>query len=44
MSNTVDPRLEAALRQLEVTANNFAIRLIRMADVRTAYVHSKSVK
>ena len=33
-----DPKLEAALRNLEVTANNFAVRLIRMAEVRAAYV------
>ncbi|WP_437277939.1 hypothetical protein WME90_43050 [Sorangium sp. So ce375] len=32
-----DPQLESALRELEVTANNFAMRLIRMAQVRTAY-------
>lgn len=30
--------LESALRQLEAQANQFAIRLIRMADVRTDYV------
>jgi len=33
-----DQRLEVVLRDLEVTANNFAARLIRMAEVRTAYV------
>ncbi len=33
-----DPRLEAALRDLEVTASNFAMRYISMAQVRTAYV------
>ena len=33
-----DPVLEQALRDLEVTANNFAIRVIRMAEVRSAYV------
>jgi hypothetical protein len=33
-----DPRLESALRDLEVTANSFAVRLIRMAEVRAAYV------
>ena len=33
-----DPRLEAALRDLEATANSFAVRLIKMAEVRTAYV------
>jgi hypothetical protein len=33
-----DPSLEAALRDLETTANSFAVRLIRMAEVRAAYV------
>jgi hypothetical protein len=33
-----DPRLETALRQLEVAANNFAVRLIRVTQVRAAYV------
>jgi hypothetical protein len=33
-----DDRLEAALRDLEVTANNFAVRLVRMAEVRSSYV------
>jgi hypothetical protein len=33
-----DPRLEQALRDLEVTANNFALRLARIGEVRTAYV------
>lgn len=33
-----DPRLEQALRELEVTANNFALRLARVAEVRSAYV------
>lgn len=33
-----DPRVEQALRDLEVTANNFAVRLIRMSEVRSAYV------
>lgn len=33
-----DPRLEAALRNLETTLNSFAVRLIKMAEVRAAYV------
>lgn len=33
-----DPRLEGALKDLEATANGFAIRLIKMAEVRTTYV------
>jgi len=33
-----DPRLEAALRELEVAANNFAARLARIAEVRLEYV------
>ena len=33
-----DPQLEAALRQFEATANSFAIRYLRMAEVRAAYV------
>lgn len=33
-----DPRLEAALRDFEATANNFAIRIIRAAQVRSEYV------
>jgi hypothetical protein len=33
-----DERVEAALRDLEVTANNFAMRLARMAEVRARYV------
>lgn len=33
-----DPRLETALRQLEATANTFAVRLARSAQVRAAYV------
>ena len=33
-----DPRLEAARHDLEVTANNFAMRYISMAQVRAAYV------
>ncbi|REG27045.1 hypothetical protein ATI61_11051 [Archangium gephyra] len=33
-----DQRLETALRDLEVTANNFAIRVIRMAQVRSSYI------
>jgi len=37
-SRTDDPRLETALRELEVTANNFAVRLIRATQVRAAYV------
>ncbi len=44
-----DPRVETAIRQLEVTANNFAVRLIRSAQVRAAYVEkikemSKSIR
>jgi hypothetical protein len=35
-----DPTLEEALQALEVTAMNFAVRLIRMAEVRTFYVQS----
>jgi hypothetical protein len=31
-----DPRLETALRQLEVAANNFAVRLIRVTQVRAS--------
>lgn len=34
----LDPRVETALRQLEVAANNFAVRLIRIAQVRAVYV------
>lgn len=33
-----DPRLEAALHDLESTATSFALRYIRMAQVRTEYV------
>lgn len=33
-----DPRLETTLRQLEATANTFAVRLARSAQVRAAYV------
>lgn len=33
-----DPRLETALRHLEATANTFAVRLARSAQVRSAYV------
>lgn len=33
-----DPRLESALRDLESTANGFAVRLIKMAEVRSTYV------
>lgn len=33
-----EPVVEQALRDFEVTANNFAMRLIRMAEVRVAYV------
>lgn len=33
-----DPRFESALRDFETTANNFAVRLIKMAQVRAAYI------
>ncbi len=33
-----DPNLETALRQMEVTANNFAMRLARSAAIRAEYV------
>jgi hypothetical protein len=33
-----DQRLETVLQQLEATANNFAVRLVRPAQVRAAYV------
>jgi hypothetical protein len=33
-----DERLEIALRDMEMTANNFAVRLVRMAEVRSAYL------
>ncbi len=36
--NQTDPRLEEALRQMETAANNFAVRTIRMAEVRATYV------
>ncbi len=33
-----DPKLERALREMEVTASSFAMRLIRIGDVRAEYV------
>jgi len=36
--NRTDPRVEEALQQMEVAANNFAMRTIRMAEVRATYV------
>lgn len=36
--NKSDPMLDKALRELEATSASFAMRLIRMAEVRTAYV------
>lgn len=36
----MDARLEAALRDIEVTATNFGIRYIKMAEVRAAYTQS----
>ena len=36
--NQTDPRLENALHQMEAAANNFALRTIRMAEVRSSYV------
>lgn len=33
-----DPRLETALRHMEATANSLAVRLVRSAQVRAAYV------
>ena len=35
----MDQRLEAALHDMEVTATNFGLRYIRMAEVRAAYVN-----
>ena len=34
----MDPRLEAALHDMEGTATSFGLRYIKMAEVRTAYV------
>ncbi|HYP25395.1 MAG TPA: hypothetical protein VE262_01640 [Blastocatellia bacterium] len=44
-----DQELEVALRELEIAANNFALRLAKMAEVRMAYIEqisemSKSIR